>query len=116
MTLAAIAYGIANGDGLMKLTSNYDVAQGIGIAALSFLAQDADRLARFLGETGITPDGIRSAAEEAGFLAGVLAHVMRDESLLIVFATHAEIDPEHIASAHELLSGPAAPDGGPVSD
>ena len=30
---------------------------------------------------------------------------MRDEALLMVFATHAEIDPEHIAGAHEMLSG-----------
>lgn len=110
-----IAYGIANGNGLSKLTSNYDVAQGIGIAALSFLAQDTDRLAKFLGETGITPDGIRSAAEEPGFLAGVLSHLMRDDALLMVFATHAEIDPEHIAGAHEMLSG-AVPGVDPDTD
>jgi hypothetical protein len=80
-------------------------AQGVAIAALSFIAAEPDRLGRFLAMTGIGPESIRDAAREPQFLAGVLDHVVADEELLLAFAAEREIDPEYVALARDLLAG-----------
>jgi len=49
-----------------------EAAESLAIQALSFIAQDPERLGRFLALTGIGPAEIRSAAAEPGFLTGVL--------------------------------------------
>jgi Protein of unknown function (DUF3572) len=77
----------------------------LAIQALVFLAEDSERLARFLGLSGIAPEQIRVAAREPRFLAGVLEHMLADESLLIGFADGAGIDPAEIARARNALSG-----------
>jgi hypothetical protein len=83
---------------------NWAAAQDMAIAALTFITQDTDRLSRFLALSGIDPDGVRAAAAEPGFLAGVLDYVCGDEALLVAFATHAEIDPAAIVVARHVLS------------
>ena len=80
-------------------------AEHIAINALSFLAGDPQRLSRFLSLTGIGPEKLRAAAAEPGFLAGVLSHVMSDESLLMCFAAEQGVDPAALAPALERLSG-----------
>ena len=49
---------------------------------------------------------IREAAREPGFLAGVLDHMLDDESLLLAFADSAGLDPASIARARRALGGP----------
>ena len=44
------------------------------------------RLAAFLDVSGFLPGQIRDASREPGFLAGVLEHMLADESLLVAFA------------------------------
>ena len=44
-------------------------------------------------------------AREPRFLAGVLEHMLGDESLLIAFATSAGIDPAEVARARSALGG-----------
>ncbi len=80
-----------------------EAAELLAIQALAFIAEDAERLARFLGLTGIPVEQIRDAAREPGFLAGVLEHMLSDESLLIAFAVSTGIDPAGIASARRAL-------------
>jgi len=75
----------------------------LAIQALGFIAQAPERLAAFLGATGLTAEGIRHAARQPGFLAGVLEHMLGDESLLIAFADHSATDPADIARAHAAL-------------
>ena len=77
---------------------------GLAIAALSFIAAEAERLGRFLALTGIGPESIRDAAREPNFLLGVLDHVASEESLLVAFAEHSGIDPEDVARAREALA------------
>jgi hypothetical protein len=91
----------------MKLPSkaSREAAEMLGIQALAFIADDSERLTRFLGMTGIGPDQIRAAAREPGFLAGILEHMLADESLLIGFADSAGIDPAQVARARSALSG-----------
>lgn len=83
----------------------FDAAESCAIEALGFLAADPARLARFLAETGYEPAGIRAAAASPDFLAGVLDHLLADESLLLVFASHSGTDPKRIATARRTLAG-----------
>jgi hypothetical protein len=82
-------------------------AETIAIQALGFLAGNPQRLARFLTLSGLEPAGIRAAASDPAFLAGVLEHVTSDETLLVAIASEAGIKPEDIARARTILSGPA---------
>jgi hypothetical protein len=86
-----------------------DEAEAIGIAALQFLAADADRLSRFLALSGLGPETIRAAATQPRFLAGVLAHIAEDESMLHHFAAEASLPPERIGEALTLLEGRPRP-------
>ena len=80
-------------------------AESLAVAALSFLAAEPERLARFLAVTGLAPQSIREAAGEPHFLAGVLDHIAGDERLLLAFASESELDPNDVIRAHDMLSG-----------
>jgi hypothetical protein len=82
-----------------------EVAEGLAIQALSYIAGEPERLDRFLSVTGIGPDQIRAAAGEPGFLAGVLAYLASDETLATEFTTEAGCGPADIARAHIALGG-----------
>lgn len=81
-----------------------EVAEVLAIQALGFIAQDEERLGRFLALTGMGPAEMRTAAHERHFLAGVLDYVSGDEELLIAFASHAEVDPTAIGVARQALA------------
>jgi len=83
-----------------------ETAEMLAIAALAFIAEEPERLNGFLSVTGIPLEGIRDAASQPGFLAGVLEHMLGDESLLLAFADSAGIDPKDIAQARSALGGP----------
>ena len=51
------------------------------------------------------PGAIRDAASSPDFLAGVLEHMLGDESLLLAFADAAGLDPAEIARARSALGG-----------
>jgi Protein of unknown function (DUF3572) len=93
----------------MKLGTSLtqEAAEGLAIQALTFIAEDPERLGRFLAVTGIGPAEIRLAAREPGFLAGVLEHLAGDERLLTAFAADADVDPADIGKALATLSGGA---------
>lgn len=80
-----------------------ETATGTAIAALGFLAADAERLSRFLALSGLGPENLRAAAEQPGFLVGVLAHLLADEPLLHVFAAEHGLAPETVVEAHARL-------------
>ena len=84
-------------------------AEMLSIQALGFIAEEPERLARFLALTGIEAEQIRAAAKAPGFLAGVLEHMLGDESLLVAFADSAGIDPAEIARARAALGGSRRP-------
>src|ERR1700754_4508045 len=85
-----------------------EVAEFLAIQALGFIAQDGDRLGRFLALTGMGPGELRSGARDPHFLSGVLDYVCGDEELLVAFAEHAGVDPGRIEIARRAL---AAADG-----
>ncbi len=79
------------------------MAEDLAIAALAFIAQEPERLGRFLALSGLDPANLREAAGEPEFLAGVLDHLSGDEVLLLAFAADAGIDPAEIETARHLL-------------
>lgn len=83
-------------------------AEALAIDTLSFLAEDANRLASFLRMTGLSLADVRAQAGSAEFLAGVLDFVAADESLLLVFATERRIDPTAVMMARRSLLPDAA--------
>ena len=80
-----------------------DEAEILAVAALSFLAEEPERLGRFLAITGIEPESLRAAAGTPGFLPGVLDHLIGDESLLLDFAAQQGIDPSEVPAARAIL-------------
>jgi hypothetical protein len=85
-------------------------AQETAIAALSWLAQDAERLQRFLAVSGLGPQNLRSAAAEPGFLAAVLDYLAANDALLIAFATDVNRAPEGVMQARQRLNAREAQD------
>ncbi|MEW5963271.1 MAG: DUF3572 domain-containing protein [Pseudomonadota bacterium] len=89
---------------------DHDGALAVALGGLAFLAEDADRLGRFLVETGIGPDELRVHADDPALLASVLDHLLGDESLLLVFATQSGLAPETILPAQALLASGDRPE------
>jgi hypothetical protein len=71
----------------------------LAISALSFLAEEPERLSRFLDLTGLSPGTLRQAAADPRFLASVLDYLAADESLLLAFSANAQVTPESIMQA-----------------
>lgn len=78
--------------------------EALAASALAFLAEDRARLSRFLADSGLDPSGLAAAASDPGTLAAVLDHIVSDESLLLVFADHAGVDPAAIEPARYALA------------
>jgi hypothetical protein len=94
-----------------RLEVTREWAESVAIQALSFMAEDPERLDRFMALTGIESQSLRDAAREPNFLLGVLDHVAGDERLLRDFTTQRELEPEFVIRARDLLAGarPATP-------
>lgn len=84
-----------------------DAAEALALQALSFLARDPQRIGGFLLSSGLEADQLRLAAQEPGFFAAVLGHLMSDEPMLLMFSEDAGVDPQTISAAHRMLNGPA---------
>ena len=84
---------------------NRDEAETIAIQALGFLAEEPNRIGRFLSLTGMEPGTLMEGAETAAVQVALLDHLLGDESLLMVFSGHAALTPDAVAEARALLSG-----------
>ena len=80
-------------------------AEILAVAALSFLAEEPERLGAFLAETGLEPENMRAAAATPGFLPAVLDYLIGHEPLLLDFAADRGIDPAGIPAARAALPG-----------
>lgn len=78
-------------------------AEALAIKALGFVASDAELLPRFLSLTGIEAQDVRRAANEPGFLAGVLQFVVAHEPTLTRFAGECGIEASSVLSALRAL-------------
>lgn len=94
----------------MRKTVPFAEAETLGLTALAFLAEERQRLARFLGATGMSADALAAAAAAPATLAAVLEHLLGDESLLMVFAATRHLDAARIAPAARVLTDAVAAD------
>ena len=60
-------------------------AETMALEALTWLAEDADRLGVFLNATGALPNDLAKNAGEPGFLGSVLDHLLTEDTLVIGF-------------------------------
>ena len=90
--------------------SEPDAAEALALQALAFLAEEPERLGRFLAMTGLGPAELRMRAAEPELLGGVLDHFLGDERLLLAFANSGAIPPEEVARARLALPGARDPD------
>ncbi|WP_318246117.1 DUF3572 domain-containing protein [Stappia indica] len=86
-------------------------AEALAADALAYLAGDMEHLGRFLALSGIGPAELREAAEEPGFLVGVLEFYMAHEPLLLSFCETRAIRPTLFAAARFALDGVTPQDG-----
>ena len=82
-------------------------AEVIALKALGFLASEPERLTRFMDLSGLSLETIRAAAGtgEAGFLSGVLDHLLGDQTLLLLFAEAEGVTPDRIDQLRRHLPG-----------
>jgi hypothetical protein len=85
-----------------------EMAEGLAISGLAFLASDVERLEPFLSLSGLSPHNVRAAASDPGFLRAVLEHIVADESLLLAFSANEQLSPDQILRALQRLGGGAA--------
>jgi hypothetical protein len=85
-------------------------AEALALHALAFLAEEAERLSRFLALTGIGPADLRARAGEPEFLGGVLDHLLGDERLLMAFSKEYDLPPTAVSQARGLLPGAPSPE------
>jgi len=81
-----------------------DAAEALAYRAVAFIVSDQNYTADFLSRSGLSPEGLAGAIESRQFLAGVLDHLLSDESLLLAFCGNTGIDPGEVFPARNVLS------------
>jgi hypothetical protein len=90
-----------------KSSLTKEQAEAIGVAGLSYLAAEPERIGRFLAVTGLGPENIRAAAKEPSFLPALLDYLLANEHELVAFAAEMDLEPGSIIAARNLLAPPA---------
>ncbi len=75
------------------MNNQSEQAELLAIKALSFIAEDEDRISRFLELSGVGANDIRARMNDPVFQGGVLDYLLQYEPDLIDFAEWAGIDP-----------------------
>jgi hypothetical protein len=90
-----------------KSSLTKEQAEAIGVAGLSYLAAEPERIGRFLAVTGLGPENIRAAAKEPSFLPALLDYLLANEQELVAFAAEMDLEPGSIIAARNVLAPPA---------
>lgn len=80
-------------------------AEILGLRTLEFLAGDRERMERFLALSGTVVTDLPELAGERTFLAGVLDHILSDETGVFLLTEALAIPPDAPAKARDLLAG-----------
>lgn len=88
-----------------KIADNAAAVEIIALKALGFLTSDDDRLGAFMSLSGIGPGELKAGIGDPNVLAGILDHLLENESLLLEFAAWAELAPQAIVRARQKLPG-----------
>lgn len=87
-----------------------EAAGAVAVSALTFLAQDIERIGGFLAQSGLGPGDLRSRAHEPAFGAAVLHYLLSDDALLMAFVADAKLRPQDVLHALVVLEPPFDPD------
>ncbi|MDX1738449.1 MAG: DUF3572 domain-containing protein [Alphaproteobacteria bacterium] len=87
------------------MISDKEQAEQLAASALSWIAQDPDRLGRFLAICGVGPSEIRNQVNDPAFLGGVLDFLLDFEPDLILFSEWAGVEPDFAAKIRRHLPG-----------
>lgn len=88
-----------------KLRLSPEEAEVIALKCLAFLAEDEQRLNRFMSLSGLSPGDLKTGANQPEFLGGVLDYLLSDEKLLLSFIGSQGLEPEVPTLARRLLPG-----------
>jgi hypothetical protein len=80
-------------------------AEAVAISALTYLSETPDLMQRFLALSGIEASGIRQAAAEPHFFAGVLKFFLAHEPTLMTFCAARDMGPQIVSAALAQLPG-----------
>ncbi len=80
-------------------------ASELALLALSYLAQDEERVARFLALTGLDAGDVRGLVGDRAFQLAVLDHLAGDEAMLMDFVAGISVPPEAVGRARRALGG-----------
>ncbi len=78
-------------------------ARDLAVQALGYIADDQQRLERFLALSGLQVEHVREAAQAPEFLVGVLDYLLGDERALLAFATINGVEPVAVRHARAEL-------------
>ena len=84
-------------------------AETVALQALAYLVSEEETLRGFLGQTGVSANDMRSRAENAEFLAGILDFLLEQDERLIAFCDRTSISPEQAQEARAALPGATLP-------
>ncbi|MEL7230072.1 MAG: DUF3572 domain-containing protein [Pseudomonadota bacterium] len=88
----------------MHHTLTKEAAEAIALSGLARLAADDDLVMRFCNITGILANEMREAAQQPGFLVGVLDFYLSHEPTLLEWAQDENMDPQNVAAARFALA------------
>jgi len=94
-----------------KLTKTTTDPEATAVAVLGWLANDPEMFGRFLALTGVTPEQVRQAVGDPGFLGGMLDFLMNHEPTLMAFCQETGTTPETVAAASAHFSPPGLGSG-----
>lgn len=87
-----------------------EAASAVAIQALTWLAQDIERIGGFLAQSGLGPGDLRARANDPVFGAAVLHFILSEDAMLLDFVAHAQLRPQDVLHALAVLEPPFDPD------
>lgn len=87
----------------MATNVNRDGAETLALEALAFLAEDEDRLMRFLGQSGLEGRDLKALAGAPETLAAVLDYLLADEALAKAFCEASGTEARLLLTAQHVL-------------
>lgn len=87
-----------------------EAASAVAVQALTWLAQDMERIGGFLAQSGLGPGDLRSRAREPAFGAAILTYILSDDAQLLDFVAAAKLRPQDVLHALHVLEPPFDPD------
>ena len=82
-----------------------DEAETLALNIASFLFSEDERLATFLGTTGIDASDLKRTLATTHVQIGILEYLLSREDFLLEFCELNNIDPEYPKTAAKILSG-----------